>query len=192
MLQIGNAARSQTSGPTHRQLRGDLGGDEARNELQHVEPGQLSRASSAVRPGARKCQNHQRADTFVEDPSGGKNGETVRPGDLDCRKQQLGGPTGVGRRPPEGIKLGACPTCKVPEGWTDAVQWKRMGYPRRLEQIRLPVGGNLDHCGQEICSRIPAVWEALVAIMVCDERCRSVRGQGAFWPTRNPIDSSTE
>ena len=67
-----------------------------------------------------------------------------------------------------------------------------MGYPRRLMQIRLPVGGNLDHWGQEICSRIPAVWEAPVAIMVCDERCRSVRGQGAFWPTRNPIDSSTE
>ena len=69
---------------------------------------------------------------------------------------------------------------------------KRMGYPRRLEQIRLPVGGNLDHWGQEICSIIPAVREAPVAIMVCDERCRSVRGQGAFWPTRNPIDSSTE
>ena len=84
-------------------------------------------------------------------------GGTRRHADQDSQSQQAGGSASSGGRSLDGIKLWACPVCVAPEGWVDAAQWRQDGYPRRLEEIRLPLGGNLDHWGQEIFSRIPVV-----------------------------------
>ena len=104
-------------------------------------------SSSQQQP--RPAKPSQGPETSMTGPR--KNHGEIAPRRTEQNKAEPtdGDPASMGKESNAGIRLWTCPTVQAPDGWTDAAQWKQVGYPRHLIQIRWPLGGNLDQRGRK-------------------------------------------